>query len=110
MSLTIPNPAGHLTEIQVFSAGLSVYASDPEIHRQKNTSMSKYHVYAIGNALVDIEYHATAHRLTELGIDKGVMTLIDEQQQNSLMAQLGESHEKMACGGSAANTVPGAPS
>lgn len=67
--------------------------------------MTKYDVYAIGNALVDIEYHATASRLNELGIDKGVMTLIDEQQQNSLMAQLGNSHEKMACGGSAANTL-----
>ena len=67
--------------------------------------MTKYDVYAIGNALVDIEYHATASRLSELGIDKGVMTLIDEQQQNSLMARLGDSHEKMACGGSAANTL-----
>lgn len=67
--------------------------------------MSKYDVYAIGNALVDIEYHTTAHQLVELGIDKGVMTLIDEQRQNSLIAQLGESHESMACGGSAANTI-----
>ena len=56
--------------------------------------MKKYDVYAIGNALVDIEYHATPERLTELSIDKGVMTLIDEQRQNSLIAQLGDSHEK----------------
>ncbi len=67
--------------------------------------MKKFDVYAIGNALVDIEYHATAHKLVELGIEKGVMTLIDEQRQNSLVAQLGESHESMACGGSAANTI-----
>jgi sugar/nucleoside kinase (ribokinase family) len=67
--------------------------------------MKKYDVYAIGNALVDIEYHATPHKLVEMGIDKGVMTLIDEQRQNSLIAQLGESHEKMTCGGSAANTI-----
>jgi len=67
--------------------------------------MKKFDVYAIGNALVDIEYHATPHKLAELGIDKGVMTLIDEQRQNSLVAQLGESHESMACGGSAANTI-----
>jgi sugar/nucleoside kinase (ribokinase family) len=67
--------------------------------------MKKFDVYAIGNALVDIEYHATAHKLVELNIDKGVMTLIDEQRQNSLIAQLGESHESMACGGSAANTI-----
>ena len=65
----------------------------------------KYDVYAIGNALVDIEYHATPERLNELDIEKGVMTLIDEQRQNSLVAQLGDSHESMACGGSAANTI-----
>ena len=67
--------------------------------------MNKYDVYAIGNALVDIEYHATPQRLAELNIEKGVMTLIDEQRQNSLVAQLGESHESMACGGSAANSI-----
>jgi len=67
--------------------------------------MKKYDVYAIGNALVDIEYHATPAQLAELEIDKGVMTLIDEQRQNSLIAQLGESHESMACGGSAANSI-----
>lgn len=67
--------------------------------------MSKYDVYAIGNALVDIEYHITPDRLIELEIEKGVMTLIDEQRQNSLKAQLEETHEKMACGGSAANSV-----
>ena len=67
--------------------------------------MNKYDVYAIGNALVDIEYHATTKRLAELKIEKGVMTLIDEQRQNSLVAQLGESHESIACGGSAANSI-----
>ena len=67
--------------------------------------MNKYDVYAIGNALVDIEYHAEPGRLAELNIEKGVMTLIDESRQNSLVAQLGESHESMACGGSAANSI-----
>ncbi len=67
--------------------------------------MKKFDVYALGNALVDIEYHATPQKLLELEIDKGVMTLIDEQRQNSLVAQLEESHESMTCGGSAANTI-----
>lgn len=67
--------------------------------------MKKYDVYAIGNALVDIEYHATPERLAELNIEKGVVTLIDEQRQNSLMTNLGESHESMTCGGSAANSI-----
>jgi sugar/nucleoside kinase (ribokinase family) len=67
--------------------------------------MKKYDVYGIGNALVDIEYHATPQRLAELDIEKGVMTLIDEQRQNSLVAQLKDSHESMTCGGSAANSI-----
>ena len=67
--------------------------------------MKKYDVYAIGNALVDIEYHTDDSRLNELGIEKGLMTLIDETQQNSLINFLGDSHESMACGGSAANSI-----
>jgi sugar/nucleoside kinase (ribokinase family) len=67
--------------------------------------MKQFDIYALGNALLDIEYHSTPEALAELGIDKGVMTLIDEDRQHGLMAQLGESHEKMTCGGSAANTV-----
>jgi sugar/nucleoside kinase (ribokinase family) len=67
--------------------------------------MKKYNVYGIGNALVDIEYHTSVEKLTELGIEKGVMTLIDEHKQNNLITYLGDSHESMACGGSAANTI-----
>ncbi len=62
-------------------------------------------VYAIGNALVDIEYHTQDSDLSRLGIEKGLMTLIDQTRQNSLIRHLGDSHESMACGGSAANSV-----
>jgi len=67
--------------------------------------MKKYDVYGIGNALVDIEYHTSIEKLSELGIEKGLMTLIDEKKQNNLIAHLDDSHETMACGGSAANTI-----
>ncbi len=67
--------------------------------------MKKYDVYGIGNALVDIEYHTSLEKLSELDIEKGLMTLIDEKKQNNLIAHLDDSHETMACGGSAANTV-----
>jgi len=69
--------------------------------------MKNYNVYAIGNALVDIEYHTSPEKLLELAIEKGVMTLIDEPTQNDLIKRLGDSHESMACGGSAANTIIG---
>lgn len=67
--------------------------------------MEKYDIYAIGNALVDIEYHTEDSQLAQLGIEKGLMTLIDDTRQNSLIRHLGDSHESMACGGSAANTI-----
>ena len=67
--------------------------------------MKKYDVYGIGNALVDIEYHTSIEKLSELGIEKGLMTLIDEKKQNNLIAHFDNSHETMACGGSAANTI-----
>ena len=67
--------------------------------------MKKYDVYGIGNALVDIEYHTSIEKLSELDIEKGLMTLIDEKKQNNLITHLDDSHETMACGGSAANTV-----
>ncbi len=67
--------------------------------------MKHYDVYALGNALVDIEYHVDEKQLESMNIDKGVMTLIDEHQHNHLVNYLGDSHEKMACGGSAANSL-----
>ncbi len=67
--------------------------------------MKEFDVYSLGNALVDIEYHVEPHQLNSMGIDKGLMTLIDEHQHNHLVNFLGDSHEKMACGGSAANSL-----
>ena len=48
----------------------------------------KYHVYGIGNALVDMEFSVQDSFFTENGIDKGVMTLVDEPRQHQLIAQL----------------------
>lgn len=69
--------------------------------------MSIYHIYGIGAALVDTEIEVTDQDLHKLGIDKGVMTLVDEARQHELMAHL-SGHliaSKRASGGSAANTV-----
>ncbi len=64
----------------------------------------KYNVYGIGNALVDLEYTVTPQQLTTLGIDKGVMTLMDEQQQFKVIETL-HAATKKSSGGSAANTL-----
>ena len=66
--------------------------------------MGKYHVYGIGNALVDMEFEVSPALLEKLKIDKGVMTLVDERRQDEILQQL-KNTSKRSCGGSAANTV-----
>lgn len=67
--------------------------------------MKRYHVYAVGNALVDMEFHVDDAQLAELGVEKGVMTLVDAQQQHALYEALKSRDGKRASGGSAANTI-----
>jgi len=67
--------------------------------------MSKYHLYGVGNALVDMEFEISLEQLELLGVDKGLMTLIDQEQQDALFAKLADYPTKRACGGSAANTM-----
>jgi sugar/nucleoside kinase (ribokinase family) len=67
--------------------------------------MRKYHVYGVGNALVDMEYGVEPEDLEKLRIDKGVMTLVDEAHQVEIMAHLAERRHVKGSGGSAANSV-----
>lgn len=67
--------------------------------------MKKFHVYAIGNALLDIDFEVGQSTLDRLKIDKGVMTLIDEQTHHRLLEELDGIKHLRACGGSAANTI-----
>lgn len=67
--------------------------------------MSKYDVYGLGNALVDMEFEISEQFLQDNSIDKGVMTLVDENQQHELIEQLDVFEGNKASGGSAANTL-----
>jgi len=68
--------------------------------------MSKrYNVYGIGNALVDIVTEVDHEFFQKNSIEKGVMTLVDEQRQHALMHAIDMKRSRMACGGSAGNTV-----
>lgn len=67
--------------------------------------MSKYDVYGIGNALVDLEVEVYDSFFNENNIEKGVMTLVEEDRQNELLQALSSFNFKRACGGSAANTI-----
>ena len=67
--------------------------------------MQSLDVYSLGNALVDVEYEVTPQELERLGIDKGVMTLVEEERHDFLLGNLhGKSHNR-ASGGSAANSI-----
>lgn len=67
--------------------------------------MKKYHVYGVGNALVDMEFRVQDAFFEQLEIAKGLMTLVDEKRQIELLAYLGHKNGTWACGGSAANTI-----
>jgi len=67
--------------------------------------MKKYHVYGIGNALVDMEFTVDPDWLIKMNVEKGVMTLVDEDRQHQLLGELDPFKAKRFCGGSAANTI-----
>ena len=67
--------------------------------------MKKFDVYGLGNALVDMEFEVNDEFLDTMRIDKGVMTLVDEEQQHALMTHLDSFDGVKASGGSAANTL-----
>jgi sugar/nucleoside kinase (ribokinase family) len=69
-----------------------------------------YHIYGIGNALVDKEFEVDDAFFSDAGIEKGMMTLIEADQLASMLEILTSRYglKKRACGGSAANTIIGA--
>ena len=64
-----------------------------------------YHLYAIGNALVDTEYEVTDELLASMGVSKRHMTLIDAEQRTALHQHVAGLHARRTGGGSAGNTV-----
>jgi sugar/nucleoside kinase (ribokinase family) len=67
--------------------------------------MKNYDVYGLGNALVDMEFEVEDGFLKLMEIEKGVMTLVDEDSQHRLLTHLDAFEGNKASGGSAANTL-----
>ena len=67
--------------------------------------MASYEVVAVGNAIIDILKQTSDALLSEEGIAKGSMTLIDEARADHLTKRFDDA--VIAAGGSAANTVTG---
>jgi sugar/nucleoside kinase (ribokinase family) len=75
-------------------------------------TMAIYNIYGTGAALVDTEVEVSDTFLANAGIDKGVMTLVDEARQSELLGALASesSHLVRKCGGSVCNSVVAASS
>lgn len=67
--------------------------------------MTKYQAIGIGNAVVDVISQCDDRFLTRMGIDKGVMQLIEAERGEFLYTQM-EDRWRMP-GGSVANTIAG---
>ena len=69
--------------------------------------MKKYQVFGIGNALVDMEFEVNDRFFDDHGIEKGLMTLVDEEAQQRMVDTLTNEFGliKRAGGGSAAITI-----
>ena len=57
----------------------------------RGCSMKKYKVYGVGAALVDTEIKVEDHELSQMQVEKGLMTLVDEARQAELLGHL-EGH------------------
>ena len=69
--------------------------------------MTQYSVYAIGAALVDTEIQVNDSDLDTMAVEKGLMTLVDQERQAELMGHL-QGHlvaANHASGGSAGNSM-----
>lgn len=65
----------------------------------------RYDIYGIGNALVDIVTEVDYSFFQKNQIERGLMTLVDDKRQEELINAIDMKKAKMACGGSAANTM-----
>jgi sugar/nucleoside kinase (ribokinase family) len=67
--------------------------------------MTRYQAVGIGNAVVDVISQSDDHFLSRMGIEKGVMQLIEQDRGELLYAAM-ENRRQMP-GGSVANTIAG---
>jgi len=64
-----------------------------------------YDVFGLGNAIVDTEIRIDDSFLTQYGINKGHMTLIDTDRMVTLLEALKDQPQARTSGGSAANSI-----
>lgn len=65
----------------------------------------KYKVYGLGNAVVDYEIEVPESFFAENEVEKGLMTLVEEDRQKSLLSVVQNNIKNRQGGGSAANSI-----
>lgn len=66
-----------------------------------------YDVFGVGNAIMDMQVRCEDGFLADTGIDKGIMTLVDDARQQEILEALAGHEINYCSGGSAANTIVG---
>jgi sugar/nucleoside kinase (ribokinase family) len=68
--------------------------------------MNKIKVYSIGNILMDVLAEANDNEIKSLGLDKGIMKLVDLEERTKILDFIIEDRDRVfQCGGSAPNTA-----
>lgn len=67
--------------------------------------MAKFDVFGMGNSLIDIQAFVSDAFLVQIGVNKGIMHLIDEERSRLILSQLDSLDTEMLPGGSCANTL-----
>ncbi len=69
--------------------------------------MTDYDVYGMCNSIVDILLKTDDSMIAGLGLDKGIMRLVDVDESQKLLAALKDKKKKIMPGGSGCNTMIG---
>lgn len=99
------NPAGTVAELTTKPSATVAELNTEEIH--KEGVFVSYAVYGVGNALVDIQARVSDEQLERLKFAKGMMTLVDDETQGRVLAEIDGLSVNRCAGGSAANTIIG---
>ncbi len=67
--------------------------------------MNSLGIYGIGNAIMDLQIKVSEESISELGLDKGGMQLVDTAEQKRLVEHFHGQELIQRSGGSAANTI-----
>ncbi|MCC6954305.1 MAG: adenosine kinase [Deltaproteobacteria bacterium] len=67
--------------------------------------MRRYHVYGIGNALVDLQMRVSDEDFATIATEKGTMRLVDFAEQEAMLERLKNYEIKWSSGGSVANSI-----